>query len=128
MTPAEAIARLSFHTMPEEGAFLEMLRPYRGLKMEVLLDLEEALRAAVPALEASPLDRELMSACWNIVHLGRAWALEPWGMLRRNNLIADADLHTLDTFLNAFSYAVSRILDGATQEALGGLASYRTKS
>lgn len=117
MTPDEAARRLVFHTLPEDGAFLGMLRPYRGLRPEILRDVETALRVIAPRLGEDSLPRELVSALWSIAHLGRAWALEPEGMLRRNGLVNDPDLETLDTFLNRFSYAVMCLLEQNPEEA-----------
>jgi hypothetical protein len=117
MTPDEAIQRLIFHTTPEDGAFLGMLRPFKGVRPEILADAEAALRAVAARLGQDSLPRELVSALWTLVHLGRAWALEPEGMLRRNGLITDADIETLATFLDRFSYAVMCLLEQNPEEA-----------
>jgi hypothetical protein len=66
-----------------------MLRPYQGLHQEVLDDVLDALRARADALTEPRLDRHLVTALWAIQHFGRAWALEPDGMLRRNRLISE---------------------------------------
>jgi len=122
VTPAEAKQRLLFHSQPEEGAFLDMLRPYRGLRHDVLVDVLDALRASAPEITGDALPRELVSALWAISHLGRSWALDPGGMLRRNNLISAADQETLGVFLERFDYAVESLLDGgAVDTAFSGL-------
>jgi hypothetical protein len=125
VTPDEAIKRIIFHTQAqnEPGAFLDMLRPYRGLRDDVLLDVKACLRAVATRLTEPELPRELVSALWAISYFGRFWALEPDGMLRRNHLISDADLARLATFLGHFDYAVAMLLDGAIDEAF---ANWRT--
>lgn len=117
MTPDEACKRIIFHSQPEPGAFLEMLRPYGGLREDILIDLKGALRAAAPVFAKNEVPRELAAALWAISHLGRSWALEPGGMLRSNHLISDADLARLDEFLHQFGYAVFTLFDGAFDEA-----------
>lgn len=121
MTPQDAAKRLIFHGNPQPGAFLETLRPYRGLRVDVLDDVMACLRACAPLLMAPDVPRELVSAVWGISYLARSWALEPDGMLRRNDLIADADRATLSGFLGRFDYAVTTLLEGGTEaEAFEG--------
>lgn len=128
MTPEQAIERLDWHTQPEPDAFLGMLRPYSGtLRLEVLGDLEEAVRGALPALSQPVLSRRLVSSLWAIVHYGRMWALEPDGMLRRNNLISDHDLGTLERFLTGLSFGLALILGDAVDEGIRELGEYRAR-
>lgn len=117
MTPDEGIERLIFHTRPEPGSFLYMLRPYKGLQDEVLADVARSLRACADRFTAEVLPRELVSAVWALSHLGRAWALDLDGILRRSRLIGDADQAKLADFLSQFGYAVMMLLDGAPEEA-----------
>ena len=112
MTPDDAVQRIIFHSQPESGAFLEMLRPYRGLRDDVLTELSACLRAAAPRFTGKDVSRELVSALWAISYFGRFWALDPHGMLRRNHLISDADLARLAQFLGHFDFAVALLLDG----------------
>jgi hypothetical protein len=122
MTPDQGLQRIIFHTQPERGAFLDMLRPYTGLRQDVLDDVLDALRACASKLGADNLQREFVCALWSISQLGRAWGLDPGGMLRRNNLISEADQGRLRDFLERFDYAVLTLLDGASfQEAFFGL-------
>lgn len=114
MTPEEAAKRLVFHGQPEPGAFLEMLRPYRGLRGDVLHDVMACLRASAPLLVGPSVSRELASALWAISHLGRSWALDSDGMLRRNGLIADHDRIALGEWLERFEYAVMTLLEGGS--------------
>ena len=120
MTPAEAMQRLMFHTRPEPGSFLNMLRPYRGLDANVMRDVAQSLRVCAERFQDERVPRELISAVWALSHLGRLWALEPDGMLRRNGLISDEDQTTLSAFLDRFEYAVMMLLDRAPDAALAG--------
>ena len=117
MTPDEGVERLSFHTQPEPGSFLNMLRPYKGLQDEILADVARSLRACAERFTSEALPRELVSALWALSHLGRSWALEPDGMLRRHRLITEADQAKLADFFSHFEYAVMLLLDGALEEA-----------
>lgn len=112
MQPDEAARRIQFHATPEEGSFLDMLRPYRGIRQEILDELEHSLRAAAPRFMEPTVDRELVGSLWAICHLGRLWATDPDGMLRRNNLITLEDLRRLGIFLEKISYATMMLLDG----------------
>jgi hypothetical protein len=120
MTPAEGMQRLMFHTQPEPGSFLHMLRPYRGLDANVMRDVSQSLRACAERFLEEQIPRELVSAAWALSHLGRLWALEPEGMLRRNGLITDEDLATLTAFLDRFEHAVMMLLERAPDAAFSG--------
>ena len=128
MTPEEASKRLHFHAQPEAGSFLGMLRPFRGLRQEILQDVISALRASAPILGLDEtLPRQLLSALWAISYLGRSWALAPHGMLRANKLINDDEVASLATFLDRFDYGVMMLLEGAGEDEAfppsGGLSS-----
>lgn len=116
LSPAEAAERIKFHAGPEPEAFLGMLRPYQGLRREVLVDLERALRAVAPLLERPQVERELMGALLAITHLGRTWAVEPEGMLRGNGLISADDHELLADFVHGVSYAVFCLIDGTGEQ------------
>ena len=111
MSPDEAVQRLDFHTQPEPGSFLEMLRPYRGLRDDILEDVSRSLRACAPLFGEDRVPRNLLSSVWTISFLGRLWALEPDGMLRRNGLIDKYDLKRLGTFLEHLDWAVFKLLE-----------------
>ncbi|HET6611325.1 MAG TPA: hypothetical protein VFG83_05020 [Kofleriaceae bacterium] len=97
--------------------FLEMMRPYKGLREEVFADLLVAVRAVSEDIRsAEPLDRNLVSALWGICHFTRAWALAPDSMLRRNQLITAEDVDRLDTWIDGLSYAIAMLLDGADDD------------
>ena len=116
MTPEQGMNRLVFHTQPDAGSFLDMLRPYRGLRDDVLEDVMDALRACAPTLSGEQVPQRLVTALWAISHLGRSWALEPDGMLRSNQLISDDDQAKLAAFLQRFEYAVMMLLEGVIEE------------
>ncbi|NMO21139.1 hypothetical protein HPC49_39720 [Pyxidicoccus fallax] len=116
MSPEEAAERIQFHAGPESEAFLGMLRPFGGVRREVLADLEGALRAAAPLLQQPQVERGLMGALLAIIHLGRAWALEPGGMLQGNHLISAEEQELLSGFLHSFAYAVFCLLDGTGED------------
>ncbi len=116
MTPDQGMNRLMFHAQPGAGSFLDMLRPYRGLHEEVLEDVMASLRACAPMLSEQHLPQGLMSALWGISYLARSWALNPGGMLRRNQLISEGDQSRLAAFLERFEYAIMMLLEGAPEE------------
>ena len=126
MSPAEAKDLLLMHAFsgpkapghPKvSGGFLGSLRPYGGHLIEAnFVEVMEALRVLGPSLTGEHVDREVMTALWAICHLARAWGLEPQGLLRRNGLIAAADIETLADWVNAISYASMCLLDGAGEE------------
>lgn len=120
MSPDEGIQRLAFHTQPQPGSFLHMLRPYKGLQDAVIADVSRSLRACAVRFGEECVSRELMSSVWAIVHLGRSWALEPDGMLRRNGLIGEDDQAKLAAFIRRFESAVMLLLDRAPEEAFAG--------
>ena len=105
-----------FHSMAEEGAFLHMLRPYRGLKDEVLADLRAALVACRSTFSRRELPRELVSAVWSIAQLGRLWAIEPKGMIQRNRLMTPADTAKITTFMDRFESTMLRLLADGTAD------------
>jgi hypothetical protein len=121
MTTAEAKELLQFHsfTHPDvdhskmEGGFLGSLRPYQGQLFEKNFhEVMAALRVLAPSLQQTPIDREVVSALWNICHLGRAWGVYPNGMLRSNNLIQPQEIERLESWVACISYATMMILDG----------------
>jgi hypothetical protein len=100
-----------------ETGFLGSLRPYQGhLIDENFREVMGALRVLGPELSSPALDREVIAALWAICHLGRAWGVEPEGMLRRNKLISDDDVKKLDDWIEAISWAVFCLLDGGDAE------------
>ena len=117
----EAKARLAVHTGLIEGdedGFLNMLRPYRGLKVAVFADLAEAVAVVVPELRGgTALDRDLMSSLWGVVFFANYWGINPEGMLQQNNLITHADVERLRRWTDAIGCAVAMSLDGQDEES-----------
>lgn len=73
--------------------------------MACVIALADELRGASP-------DKRTIAALWAICHLGRAWALEPDGMLRSHRLIAEADVTRLGEWIDCISSATMMLLDG----------------
>jgi hypothetical protein len=124
MTRTEAYNLLLAHATvhPDENhplhssGFLAMLRPYKRLLESNFHEVMQALRAVAPDLQNGPsIDRNLMTALWDICHYARAWALEPEGMLRKNQLITVTDQERLADWLNIISDTVSNLLEGADE-------------
>ena len=128
MTPEEAIEKLGFHSGRDsriedprwKTGILSTLRPYDGtLKTDAMDEVLACVLALSEMLdEGDTIPRDVMSDLWAIVHLGRLWGTDEGGMLRRNNLISDADLKTLDGWLDSLSLAVLSFLDHAPDSAI----------
>ncbi len=100
-----------------ETGFLGSLRPYSGLSEDNFHEVMEIIAVLAPELENKPnIDSQLISALWGICHFSNAWALEPEGMLQRNDLIAESDIDRLSNWVNIISYAVFMLLDGGGLE------------
>ena len=107
--------RLRVHTGLGAGTdgFLNMLRPYAGLKPDVFADLAAAVVAVLPHLRGgAPLDHELINYLWGICFYSRYWGLNPGGLLQSNNLITPADVERLRTWVDAVDSAAAAALDG----------------
>lgn len=102
------------------SGFLGSLRPYRGLNESNFHEIMAALRVLAPHFAAEQLDRKLISALWTMGHLARAWGVHPEGMLRRNNLIEEADWRRLEEWIDTISYAVFMLLEGDETAAFDG--------
>ena len=112
------LAHAGAHPDPDHpllaNGFLGMLRPYHGLVERNFHEVMHALQVVAPSLQTDPtLNRNLMAALWGLCHFSRAWALEPEGMVRSNNLITEADVERLSNWLNIISYAITNLLEGA---------------
>ncbi|MEK4660299.1 hypothetical protein MHH93_00300 [Priestia sp. FSL H7-0729] len=100
-----------------DNGFIGSLRPYRGYLIEENFhELMEILRVLATELKQPTLDREVMACLWGISHMARAWAVEPEGMLRSNNLISDEQVELMEQWLNMFSYAVMVLIEGGGEE------------
>lgn len=120
MTENEAAELLQHHsgmhgntTHPKsEKGFLGMLRPFTGtLYEENFHEVMTILKVLSPLLKSPAINREVLSSFWSICHLARAWGIDKEGMLRRNNLLSDAQQEKLSTWIDCISYAVMMLLD-----------------
>ena len=97
--------------------FLGSLRPYAGLDARNFHEVMSCLKAIEPRFEQPTIDSGLMADIWAICHLGRAWGVEPDGMLRRNNLISREDVARLESWIFQISYTVFCLLAGCGDDA-----------
>ena len=125
LSPEEAKELLRFHSGRHEdvdhpkweSGFLGSLRPYRGLNEQNYHEVMNCLNALAADLsESGALDREVIADIWGICHLGRAWGVEPRGMLRSNNLITPEDVERLESWIIQISYSAFCLLDGCGAE------------
>lgn len=132
MTEDEALEALCFHAGTHSAiddprwthGFLGSLRPYRGtLRHECFHEVMESLRVLAPRLRHDPIDRVVLSSALTIAHLGRAWGVEPQGMLRSNGLITDADAETLSDWVSCVLDTVTLLLDDVDDDV--AFESYR---
>ena len=121
-----AYAHDDVHFPKAENGFLGSLRPFQGeLKEENLHEMMVAIRTLAAKLGEPALDREIISCLWTICKLGRAWAVEPEGMLRSNGLMTDEQVERMEQWLDMISYAVMILLDdGGEEEAFWGYREY----
>ncbi len=108
-----------------ESGFIGMLRPFGG---ELIEDNYHEVVACIGCLAGelqseAPVDKRIVSSLWGICHTARAWGVEEDGMLRRNRLISDEQVRTLDEWVDAISYATTTLLDGEDLDS--ALAQYR---
>ncbi len=100
-----------------ENGFLRSLRPYDGLDHEAWDHVMECVDAVAEHLKTSPvLNRSVINSLWAICHYSRAWGLHPGGMLRRNNLIKEHELVTLEEWIETLSERIAFMLDGMDGE------------
>lgn len=134
MNKEKAVERLKMHAFVHddlehekvEQGFLGMLRPYRGKLIEQNFhELMEILDVLSDELEKENLDRTIVSCFWSLCQYARAWAIEPNGMLRSNELITDEELQQMADWVELLSYAVATLLEGGgREEAFWGYKEY----
>lgn len=134
MNREEAVELLKKHAYAHDDledekltrGFLGMLRPFDGTLIEANFhELMEILDVLADELEREMLDRSVISCLWSLCQYARAWALEPDGMLRRNELIADEQLRQMAEWVDIVSYAVATLLEGVgREEAFWGYREY----
>jgi hypothetical protein len=97
--------------------FLNMLRPYRGLREANFHAVFEALLVVGQQLHAAEsVDRKLAYSLWSMCATARLWGIEPSGMLQRNKLITAADSALLRQWID--------ILEGSSLSLLTGCPPY----
>ena len=125
MTLAAAREQLAFHCGADprvndprwKNGFLSTLRPYAGLRKDVLDDVDRCVDAVAAHLrQAELLDRGIVNSLLGIVYFGRAWALDEESMLVRNSLITEEDATFLANWLNDLSFRIAMLLDGNASE------------
>lgn len=134
MDVSNAVHRLKCHAFAHDDVhlhkmthgFLGSLRPFSGeLREENFRELMAILRALSGELGQPVLNRETVACLWSICHLGRSWAAEPDGMLRRNGLLTDEQAARMERWLDLISYAVMILLEnGGEEEAFWGYREY----
>lgn len=105
MTIPEAKNLLAHHSFRHENfshpkserGFLGMLRPFNGTLLEDNFhEVMAIIKVLSEEISLKMLDREIVTDIWAICHLGRAWAIHPEGMLRKNGLITEDQVQTID--------------------------------
>ena len=124
MTYEEAVEQLTFHcgTNPDienprwKDGFLQTLRPFKGLRKDSYENLCQCVNAVGPHLRSSAeLDRDVVASLWAVLHFADAWAIQPDGMLRRDNLISKSDLATMRGWVLELREQIARWLDEGEQ-------------
>lgn len=96
-----------------ENGFLGQLRPFKGVLHEKNYhSIMQALKILAPELEKDFIDKRIISTIWGICHFGRMWAIDPDGMLQRNELLNEQQTLQIDDWLIDVSYAAFCLLDG----------------
>lgn len=122
MTIDAAREQLGFHCGADpriddarwENGFLATLRPYRGLRLDAMANVDACVRAVSTHLRDAPcLDREIVSSLWAIVHYGRWWALDENSMLKRNKLISANDAARLSAWLDDLADRIMQLIGGS---------------
>ncbi len=96
-----------------EIGFLGSLRPFRGsLNSDAFHEVMACVKTLGPSFSSAPtVLRQPISNLWGICFYARDWAVDPNGMLRRNNLINDEDVCTIEQWLDCIAYAVMVFLE-----------------
>jgi hypothetical protein len=121
MTIEDAIEELEYQSGRHENigserwknGFLGQLRPFKGVLHEKNYhSIMQALKILAPELEKDFIDKRIISTIWGICHFGRMWAIDPDGMLQRNELLNEQQTLQIDDWLIDVSYATFCLLDG----------------
>ena len=96
-----------------DDGFLQMLRPYDGLKEDNFHSVLLALFVVGDRIHRQQrVDRDLVNTLWLICHRARAWGLHPKGMLQRNNVISKPDSDRLERWIDILDCSVQGVLNG----------------
>jgi hypothetical protein len=114
---ARAKEVLLYHVNPHDDTdsprgFLGSLRSYRGLQERNLHEVIAAVAALAPHFQEAALDREIVTALWQVCFFARYWGLRPDSMLQRNHLISEEDTRRLAEWVDAIEEAVVSLLSG----------------
>lgn len=117
MLEDEAIFLLATHSGHLDGPRLEdgivaMLRPYRGVIERNLHEVIECLFVLHKSLQSETIRTLVPLAVVKILSKIRDRAIEPAGMLRRNELIADADISKLLVWIQIIETVTIRYMSG----------------
>jgi hypothetical protein len=98
-----------------QTGFLPALRPYRGVSIESFFDLALAIIDLSDSIEFKnpEVDRDVVYALWSIVARTRQWALDPNGMLMRNQLIDEATRTQLKSWVDVIENSSLALLCAA---------------
>ncbi len=100
------------HPIKESG-FVGMLSPYKGLRVENFHEVMQSLIAISEEIAKSPsLDRELISALWNIVNQSSSYGVSPDGDLQRCTLITQSDIKLLTKWVRTIELTIQYSLMG----------------
>lgn len=96
-----------------DDGFLQMLRPYRGLKEDNFHRVLQAVFVVGDRLHSQEhVERELMNTLWSLCSTSRSWGLNPKGMLQRNRLITEADSRRLESWIDILEWSIEGVLNG----------------
>lgn len=125
MNKQEALEILKYHSLSHKdishpilkSGFLGILRPFKGeLNVNNFHQVMKAIRILSDDFRKKSINTSLISAVWGIIHLSRAWALDPNSQLRKNNQISRDQIEQLTGWLDIISYTVMMLLDQCDDE------------
>ncbi|MEL7498309.1 MAG: hypothetical protein AAFN77_11920 [Planctomycetota bacterium] len=96
-----------------DDGFIGCLRPWTGLRDENYRELMRAivsLHDSLGGMDSWPKD--LILALFGITRMTHCWALDDSGMLRRNNLVTDAEIAKLRGWIQRIESVVEQLLIG----------------
>ena len=96
-----------------ENGFIGCLRPWSGLRDDNYRELMGAILSLHNSLNAEhSWPKELVHGLVGITRMAHCWALDDAGMLRRNNLITDAELAKLRGWTRQIESVMEQLLMG----------------